>query len=59
MPTCNVCGKDVMVTIENICLICNPPTEKQKDVITKVLVWMTEYIRFKRDTSKQETNKDV
>lgn len=48
MPTCNMCGKNVMVTIENICLICNPPTEKQKDSIVEVLTFMVEYIRFNR-----------
>ena len=48
MPKCNICGKDVIVTIEDMCLICNPPTEKQKDSIVKVLAFMVEYIRFNR-----------
>lgn len=48
MPKCDICGRDVMVTIENICLICNPPTERHKDSIVKVLALMIEYIRCNR-----------
>lgn len=45
MPRCKMCGSDMIVTIDNICLICNPPTEKQIDAIVKIMVLIREHIR--------------
>lgn len=53
MPTCKMCGRDVIVTLDDICLICNPPTEKQTDDIATVLVLMTELIKEKRKQNNQ------
>ena len=46
MPRCKMCGHDTIVTLDNICLICNPPTEKQIDVIASVMVLSMEHIKL-------------
>ena len=40
-----MCGRDLIVTLDNICLICNPPTEKQIDAIASVMVLTMEHIK--------------
>lgn len=53
VPICKICSRDVVVTLGDICLICNPPTEKQMDDIATVLVLMTELIKEKRKQNNQ------
>lgn len=45
MPRCKMCGGDMMITLDNICLICNPPTEKQIDTIATLMVLTIEHIK--------------
>lgn len=49
MPRCKMCGGGMMITLDNICLICNPPTEKQIDAISTIMVLTMEHIREKRN----------
>lgn len=51
MPRCKMCGGDMIVTLDNICLICNPPTEKQIDAIATIMVLAVEYIKEIRSNS--------
>jgi hypothetical protein len=45
MLRCKMCGHDVMITLDNICLICDQPTEKQIDTIAILMVLAMEHIR--------------
>lgn len=51
MPRCKMCGGDMIVTLDNICLICNPPTEKEVDAIATIMVLAVEYIKEIRNNS--------
>lgn len=51
MPRCKICSGNMMVTIDDICLICNPPTEKQIDIISTIMVMVTKRIRELRNSS--------
>ena len=51
MPRCKMCSGDMIVTIDNICLICKPPTEKQIDIIATIMVLIREHIRETRNIS--------
>lgn len=46
-----MCGGDMIVTLDNICLICNPPTEKEVDAIATIMVLAVEYIKEIRNNS--------
>ena len=48
MPRCKMCGSDMIVTLDDICLICNPPTEKQIDTISTIMALTMEHIRDTR-----------
>lgn len=52
MPRCKICNNDVIVTLDDICLICGPPTEKQTDTIATVLVLIMECIRAEKQKQK-------
>lgn len=51
MPRCKMCGGDMIVTLDNICLICNPPTEKQIGAIATIMVLVREHIKEMRNSS--------
>lgn len=51
MPKCKMCGSDMIVTLDNICLICNPPTEKQIDAIATIMVLVMGHIKEIRNSS--------
>ena len=51
MPICKMCGRDMIVTLDNICLICNLPTQKQIDTIATIIVLTMEHIREMRNNS--------
>lgn len=53
MPICRLCGKDAIVTLDNICLICNPPNAKQTDTIVKLLILVTDHIRNNKKKIKK------
>jgi hypothetical protein len=51
MPRCKMCGGDMIVTLDNICLICNPPTEKQIETIATIMVLVKKHIKEIRNSS--------
>ncbi len=52
MPICKLCGSDMIVTLDNICLFCNPPTEKQIDTIATIMVLIAKHIKeIKKNSS--------
>lgn len=54
MYTCNRCGNNVIVTIDNKCLICNPPNEKEIDTISSVMTLIVGHIRDLKSQKQQE-----
>ncbi len=54
MPTCNICGNNVIVTLDNICLICNPPNEKEIGIISSLMVSIVDHIRDLKQQNKEQ-----
>lgn len=46
MYTCNRCGNKVIATIDNMCLMCNPPNEREIDAISSVMTLIVDHIRY-------------
>lgn len=57
MPRCNMCGNDVIVTLDNICLICNPPNEKEIGVISSIMASAVGHIKYMK--SQKLTEKGI
>ena len=43
MPICKMCGGDMIVTLDNICLIYNPPNRKQIYTVATIMALAETY----------------